>query len=200
MEKCRIERFQKEIGVSDYLEGYVAVEEFLEYCKACPNYGVIWSCPPFDFDAEDFWCRFSRLLVIARKIHLPGGISQAEGFRILEEVKADMSRELFEMEAANPGSVSLSAGSCSICRNAFGCETESENETGTGNAAPHGCTRSNGQPCRYPDTMRYSIEALGGNVGLTVQKLLGIQLEWMEEGKVENAKTVVSDLRGKYGL
>ena len=38
MEKYRIERFQKEIGVSDYLEGYVAVEEFLEYCKACPNY------------------------------------------------------------------------------------------------------------------------------------------------------------------
>lgn len=188
------------MGVSDYLEGYVAIEEFLEYCKACPNYGAIWSCPPFDFDAEGCWRRFSCLLVIARKIHLPGGISQAEGFRILEEVKADMSRELFEMEAANPGSVSLSAGSCSICRNAFGCETESETETGTGNAAPHGCTRSNGQPCRYPDTMRYSIEALGGNVGLTVQKLLGIQLEWMEEGKVENAKTVVSDLRGKYGL
>ena len=109
--KYRIERFQKEIGVSDYLEGYVAVEEFLEYCKACPNYDAIWSCPPFDFDAEGCWRRFSRLLVIVRKIHLPGGISQAEGFRILEEVKADMSRELFELEVANPGSVSLSAGS-----------------------------------------------------------------------------------------
>ena len=50
--KYRIERFQKEMGVSDYLEGYVAIEEFLENCKACPNYGAIWSCPPFDFDAE----------------------------------------------------------------------------------------------------------------------------------------------------
>ena len=41
--KYRIERFQKEMGVSDYLEGYVAIEEFLEYCKACPNYDAIWS-------------------------------------------------------------------------------------------------------------------------------------------------------------
>ncbi|MDD6816837.1 MAG: DUF2284 domain-containing protein [Firmicutes bacterium] len=194
MEKCRIERFQKEIGVSDYLEGYVAVEEFLEYCKACPNYGVIWSCPPFDFDAEGFWCRFSRLLVIARKIHLPGGISQEEGLRILSDVKADMTRELLELEAANPGSVSLSAGSCSICRKSFGSETESENETVTGTAAPHGCTRPDGQPCRYPDTMRYSIEALGGNVGLTVQKLLGIQLEWMEEGKLPSYFVLVGGL------
>lgn len=162
--KYRIERFQKEMGVSDYLEGYVAIEEFLEYCKACPNYDAIWSCPPFDFDAEGCWRRFSRLQVIARKIYLPDGISQEEGFRILGDLKSEMTRELFEMEATNPGSVSLSAGSCSICRN------------------ESGCTRPAGQPCRYPQTMRYSIEALGSNVGLTVQKLLGIQLEWMEEG------------------
>jgi HAD superfamily hydrolase (TIGR01509 family) len=30
---CRIERFEKEISVPEYPEGYVAVEEFLEYCK-----------------------------------------------------------------------------------------------------------------------------------------------------------------------
>ena len=176
MEKYRIERFQKEIDVSDYLEGYVAVEEFLEYCKACPNYGAVWSCPPFDFDAEGYWRRFSRFLVIARKIHLPGGISQEEGFRILSDVKADMTRELLELEASNPGSVSLSAGSCSICRNTSGC------------------TRPDGQPCRHPDTMRYSVEALGGNVGLTVQKLLGIQLEWIEEGKLPSYFVLVGGL------
>ena len=64
----------------------------------------------------------------------------------------------------------------------------------TGTAAPHGCTRPDGQPCRYPDTMRYSIEALGGNVGLTVQKLLGIQLEWMEEGKLPSYFVLVGGL------
>lgn len=47
---CRIERFEKEISVAEYLEGYVAVEEFLECCRACPNYEKVWSCPPYDFE------------------------------------------------------------------------------------------------------------------------------------------------------
>ena len=42
--------------------------------------------------------------------------------------------------------------------------------------------------------MRYSVEALGGNVGLTVQKLLGIQLEWMEEGKLPSYFVLVGGL------
>ena len=75
-----------------------------------------------------------------------------------------LAEELFEMEKAYPGSVSLSAGSCSTC-------------------GKDGCTRPSGKPCRYPDKMRYSIEALGGNVGKTVHDLLGIELEWIEEGK-----------------
>lgn len=30
--------------------------------------------------------------------------------------------------------------------------------------------------------MRYSIEALGGSVGMTIEKLMGLKLEWMEDG------------------
>lgn len=172
------EEFQAEIAVSDYLEGYVAVEEFLECCKVCPNYGNVWSCPPFDFDAEGYWKRFSRLLVVARKIYLPGDLSQEESFRLLEEVKEEMSRQLFEKEKENPGSVSLSAGNCSICRKLSECA----------------CTRPSGEPCRYPEKMRYSIEALGGNVGLTASKLLGIQLEWIEEGKLPSYFVLVGGL------
>lgn len=32
-----VEKFEKEINVKEYVEDYVNVEEFLEYCKACPN-------------------------------------------------------------------------------------------------------------------------------------------------------------------
>ena len=46
------------------------------------------------------------------------------------------------------------------------------------------CTRPEGKPCRYPEKMRYSIESIGGNVGKTVSKLLGIELEWIQDGKV----------------
>lgn len=162
---CRIECFEKEISVPEYLDGYVAVEEFLEYCKACPNYGNLWTCPSYDFDVMEYWKQFSKLTVYARKIYFEPGTSQEESMRIMHEVKRDMSRQLYEMEAIYPGTVSLSAGSCTIC-------------------GPENCTRREGQPCRCPEKIRYSIESLGGNVGLTCRKLMGLQLEWMEEGKV----------------
>ena len=42
--------------------------------------------------------------------------------------------------------------------------------------------------------MRYSIESLGGNVGLTISKLLKLELEWIEEGKLPNYFILVSGL------
>lgn len=165
MSKYKIEMYEKEISVEEYLEGYVAVEEFIEYCKACPNYGNIWTCPPYDFDVISLWKKYTDLKVFARKIIFEPDITQEESMEIMYEVKDDMSRQLFELEAENPGSLSLSAGSCTIC--------------GKGN-----CTRPSGEPCRHEEKMRYSIESLGGNVGLTCRKLMGLPLEWIEEGKV----------------
>ena len=162
---CNIERFEKEISVEDYLEGYVAVDEFLDCCRACPNFEKIWTCPTYDFDVMEYWRQFRQLRVFARKIYLSGITSQSEAEALLQSVKEDMSRELFLLEEEIPGSVSLSAGSCSFC-------------------GEMGCTRPQGQPCRHPEKMRYSIESLGGNVGLTCRKLMGIQLEWMEAGKL----------------
>ena len=81
---------------------------------------------------------------------------------------------LMEEEKKHPGSISLSAGSCQLCKN--------------------GCAKPLGQPCRFPDQMRYSIESLGGNVGLTIEKLMGIQLEWMEEGKLPHHFVLVCGL------
>ncbi len=56
------------------------------------------------------------------------------------------------------------------------------------------CTRTEKKPCRYPDQMRYSIESLGGNVGLTVSRLMGIELEWIEEGKMPSYFVLVAGL------
>ena len=69
--------------------------------------------------------------------------------------------KLFEEEEKHPGSKSLSAGSSHIC-------------------GEDNCSKPLGQPCRFPDKMRYSVESLGGNVGLTASKLLGIQLQWID--------------------
>ena len=172
-----IERSEKTIKVKDYIENYVNVEEFLEYCKECKNYKAIWSCPSYDFAPEDYWNKYDEFLVIARKIIFGPNVDVQRSFEIMHEVKDDMSLELYEMEKEYPGSISLSAGSCSMCK--------------------EGCTRTEGKSCRYPDLMRYSIESLGGNVGKTVSKLMGYELEWVEEGKLPSYFVLVGGLLKK---
>ena len=172
-----IEKSEKLIKVSDYLDRYVNVEEFLQYCKKCNNYEKLWSCPSYDFNPEDYWKEYDELLVVARKIVFGEGVDQDRIYEIMLEVKEDMSRELYELEKEYPGSISLSAGSCSLCKD--------------------GCTRAVGEPCRYPEMMRYSIESLGGDVGRTVSKLMGYELEWIEEGKLPSYFVLVGGLLKK---
>ena len=171
----KIETYEKEIKVTDYIEGYVCVEEFLEKCKACENFERKWSCPSYDFDpVEDYWKKFETLKVVGKKMVFEEG--EKENWQTLVgEVQDALTAELFDREAAVPGSQSLSAGSSRIC--------EVDN-----------CARKNGEPCRFPDQLRYSIESLGGNVGLTCTKLLGVPLQWMEAGKVPDYFVLVGGL------
>ena len=177
------ERLETTVPVSEYVKNYVDVATFLECCKACPNYEKVWSCPPYDFDVLDYWNKYTILELTAVKIVFDEeyagkafpkqelqGIMEAS----LEKVKQELSEELFEREKKTPGSTSLSAGSCLLCK---------------GN-----CGRKENEPCRFPDKMRYSIESLGGNVGLTLSKLMGIELEWMEEGKLPHYFVLVCGL------
>ena len=160
------------IAVSDYKKRYIDIPTFTEYCKACPNYDRLWSCPSYTFDVEAFWNQFQTLDLFAVKIIYNDNYAgkQFSEHKIadimrqsLNVEKARMSQALFRLEEKFPGSVSLSAGSCSL-------------------------------PCRYPDKLRYSIESLGGNVGLTLSQCMGIDLEWMEEGRLPHYFVLVSGL------
>lgn len=177
------ERYEAAVPVAEYVKHYVDVDTFLECCKACPNYEHVWSCPPYDFDVLDYWNNYTTLELTAVKIVFDGeyagkAFPEKELREImdasLKTVKQELSEELYDREQKTPGSVSLSAGSCLLCR---------------GN-----CGRRENEPCRFPDRMRYSIESLGGNVGLTLSKLMGIELEWMEEGKLPHYFVLVCGL------
>lgn len=170
----KTERYEAVVSVPEYVEACVDVQEFLPFCQACPNYNQTWSCPEFDFDPYDYWKKYQTFRIIGIKIIIPDEIagktwSQEECGKMIEEMlwkeKKKLSDELYELEKEYPGSISLSAGTCQIC--------------GAGN-----CSKKEGQPCRFPEKLRYSIESLGGNVGLTVTKYLKQQLEWIEEGKM----------------
>ena len=170
----KTETFEKTITIEEYLKEYVNVEEFLGYCKACKNYEKIWACPSYDFDPEDYWKKYQYIKVVGKKIYTENMDSEEWKSVYLEE-KHRLSEELYQMENEKPGSISLCAGSCDLCLEA-------------------GCTRATGKPCRYPDKMRYSIESLGGNVGLTVSKLLSIEIKWMEENSLPEYFVLVGGL------
>lgn len=177
------ERYTATISVDEYFEKYVDIPTFLECCKACPNYDKTWSCPPYDFDVESYWKKYSTLDLTAIKIIFDKELTAKKLAK--EEIKTIMdqslftekerlSQELLEAESKTPDSISLSAGSCSLCN---------------GN-----CPRKDGEVCRFPDKMRYSIESIGGNVGLTISKLMGLNLEWMEDGKLPGHFVLVCGL------
>lgn len=171
----KIETYTKTIDVDTYVAEYVNVEEFLEYCKACGNYNRKWCCPAFDFSpVADYWNRYRTLKVVGKKMILTAA-DKENWEALLAQTKAELADALYAEEAKTPGSISLSAGSCTLC-------------------GEDNCTKKSGETCRFPDKMRYSIEALGGNVGLTASKLLGVRLQWMEEDKVPDYFVLVGGL------
>ena len=169
-----------DLSMPEYIEKYVDVEQFLPYCRECQNYGKIWSCPPYDFDPMDIWNAYDRIHVEGTIIHFPEEEvskerTKEEIFEIEKEIcekeKQIIADKLLAMEDDN--SISLSAGTCLSCRS---------------------CARSEGKPCIHPELMRYSIESLGGNVGLTCSKMLGIELEWVTEGHLPKTISLISAL------
>ena len=169
----RTERFEASIGMPAYIEQYVDVEAFLACCRECPNYGQLWSCPPYDFDPLDVWRAFDTLTVVGYRITWGQTYTEGEMVQVHDRIKQKIADELYIMESRSPGSLSLSAGSCQLCE---------------------GCTRPYGKPCRHRDQLRYSIESLGGNVGKTITDLCGIELEWIEEGKLPKHMVLVGGL------
>lgn len=168
------ERYEATVPVEEYVEQCVDVPEFLEYCRQCDNYERLWSCPSFSFDAEAYWRKYKTFRIVGLKILFsPEVIGRTytgeERQELINEVlwkeKRKLGQELLELEREIPGSISLSGGHCTEC-------------------APGSCTRLQAKPCRFPEQLRYSIEALGGNVGLTVTKYLKQKLLWIEEGKM----------------
>lgn len=192
------EKLTTEISVEKYIEEYVNVEEFLECCKKCPNYARKWSCPPYDFDVLEYWKQFKSFFILGNIITFDEDerkkdYRSKEITKIINDTlfieKRKLADELYGMEKEYKGSVSLSAGSCTLCDDGM---VDSDNCNRV--FCKDGNAKKN---CLYFDKMRYSIESLGGNVGKTCSKLFGVNLEWVEENKLPSKFILVSGLLKK---
>lgn len=153
-----------------FLARYRAPERFLPYCKACKNYGALWSCPPLGIEADAFFAGFSQAHLVAVKVlydartiaaaDTPDKV-RAVTMESLQSVKKRLFAAMLETERAAPGSRGFSSGGCHLCS---------------------ACTRPAGKPCRQPQTMRYSLDAFGFDLTRIAQDALGIELQWPKEG------------------
>ena len=171
---CETQFYENTVTVKEFLEDCVDVPRFLGYCRQCSNFGKTWSCPEFSFDPLDFWKKYKTLRIIGLKIIVPDSLREktydSQGKQeiieaLLSGYKRQFDEYIYQEEKQTEGGMSLGGGTCMKC-----------------GSLP--CSRISGEPCRQPNRMRYSIEALGGDVSKTVTKYLGQKLEWIEDGRL----------------
>lgn len=161
------------ISTEEYVKNYVNVGKFIEYCKECPNYNKRWSCPPYSFDVmEEFWNKYRYLHLFAFKLDLeddlgdsvmtPEEIDQLV-LRIRQQNYRMASKWILEQEQNNPNTIALDGGHCSKCKR---------------------CMRLKGLPCRFGETIRPAIDAIGGDLVKTADEIFNTPILWIENGKV----------------
>lgn len=165
---------EAEVSLDEYLGTCVDVPRFQTLCRPCPNFGHNWSCPPYDFDPMDIWRAYRRLRIVGRILipTVPGQDTDAAMAAVFREKDA-LLRELYTLEAAVPGSRALAAGRCQRCAV---------------------CARADGQPCRSPEALRYSLESLGADVMRTAEQYLGTSILWIRNGVVPERLVQVGGL------
>ena len=158
--------------VSDFVKNCVDVPRFLACCRECPNFDGRWSCPPYNFSVETLWKRYTSILLYEEKVYVDPVLrekvySQDEineiSCELLAPVKRQMTGELLAMEGEYPGSRALFSGTCDFCTI---------------------CAKELNEQCFHPEKMRYSIEALGGNVAQAVQIYFDDTILWAKDGRL----------------
>lgn len=171
------------IDTTQYVKQYRDIPRFLAYCRQCDSYGRVWSCPPFERDVPTMTDGFTQVTVWGTVINFDLATRQA---CTTDEQRRNMSMQaiddawsvvlpfLHRQEAAHAGSRAFT-GRCRLCR-------------------PQECSRIEGKPCRQPERMRSSLEAVGFDVTATARDVLGIELQWSTDGQLPERITLVTAL------
>jgi len=169
----RAEDFTASLSAADYTARFRDAERFLACCRACPNFGRSWSCPPFDCDLAELLGRYRSVLLIAVKITpAAAGLPISASRALIRPERIRIENRLRELERRYGGRACAYAGECLHCP-----------ETG--------CTRPAGLPCRHPELVRPSLEACGFDLGRTLGELFGIELRWGRDGRMPEYLTLV---------
>lgn len=158
-----------DVDVNEYFDEYVDIGKFHKLCEECENYELNWSCPPFDFDIEEYWKTYERFKIIAFKVEFDEEeLSQTFTppqldlvLTRIERIKGRLMNDIYSQE--DEDSIGLYLGRCNICMR---------------------CTREFGMPCKMPVKMRYSPESLGANIDRTIEDFFDSKVVYAENGKL----------------
>ncbi|GMQ61686.1 DUF2284 domain-containing protein [Vallitalea maricola] len=180
--KVRLKQLTKETLFEAYKR-----EEVLGYCKRCGNYGKNYSCPEFEFETIRYLEQYNYATIIMTEIDTKPIKEQIKKFEITDlgsdvyknyiknkpdkivdinsvismyafnNIKNQMADKLIEIEKDMDNTVGLPPGSCTRCST---------------------CLKQQGKPCIYPETLRYSLEALGFMVSDIYKKFFDLELGW----------------------
>ena len=153
------ERFQTLLSVEEMIEKYYDYETTFRKCSQCPGFGGTWSCPSLDFDPLDYWKQFEAFRFIVDRVSNEGATTASAAQARLFAEKKVYDAQMLALEATSPGSRSLAAQECNLCKK---------------------CARLAGRPCVHPNAMRYALESLGMMAVKMVPDCFGFDVLWSD--------------------
>ena len=158
--------------MKEYAETFRDFGRVRGYCHGCGRYGKCWACPPYDFAEDEYLGQFTTISLLATKITPSEGVALTPetAERILNRERQRLDRMLLGMEG---NARAFFAGTCILC-------------------PPEKCTRREGLPCRHPESIRPSLEALGFDIARTASELFGTPLQWGSPGTFPAYLTLIS--------
>ena len=152
--------------------------EVQTYCNnpkfQCPYYGHSWTCPPEAPYLEEEVSQYKKIYLLYHQFDIEAYVNEIKAkhprrsenrirsslFRrnfVRDYLEKEIYQFLDQFQNNFKEKLVLWDGHCRICKKT--------------------CTYNNGDPCRYPNKKRYSMEAVGINVDKTVRNL-NINIEW----------------------
>lgn len=172
----KTERYVAEVDAEAYIRDYRMADYFIGLCRQCRNYGRRYGCPPFDADPLEDIKDYKKVRIVGVKI-IPDDSRLALDAvgELMEPVTKELNEELLYMEKVRKGKAFGFVGSCPYC-----------------GGLP--CARIKGEPCRHPEKVRPSLEAIGFDMSKTAKDILGIEIKWSKDYCIPEYLTLVCGL------
>lgn len=140
-------------------------DRFLELCRECPNFGNRWGCPPFDDNPQPDLSLYKYVELYMIKVFVEPCVASSRQEMtsmmadVIQRVRKDYESRILDDERRLEGRAALFTGLCPHCPG-------------------DQCARSAGRPCRHPDLVRPSLEALGFDLELTAREFFDTDILW----------------------